>query len=387
MEQLWSHVKNQLELLQGNGIGKNVSSSHQLQEIHAFGSGATFCDLFVHHLLAMDDDEFLLSYTSHNTNRKAKSSIAAVELIELLKSNLHILYWAKPVVVHDVVLPMDVVGSTMDKKVACQKSRFLLSGTKLWNVLHQLWSRLYTTNKFCEKECWYFPRLVTKGKDEEGAIFGTRDEYQDVDMDENNGDDDSASSMDIDDNYERVTTNTVDEENDALASSFKDPKMARILASIPQAIPFDRRVRLFNSLLAVDLAHSQDESQDAQRMVESMLNGEDAEFQGRIQANIHRDQIYQDSMDQLNKFGPKLRKKISVKFTNQVGALEAGIDGGGVFREFLDDLIKEAFNPEKKHGNIGPLFISSPLETLLVNTTISPTPQVLSHYQFLGRVL
>lgn len=64
MEQLWSHVKNQLELLQGNGIGKNVSSSHQLQEIHAFGSGATFCDLFVHHLLDMDDEEFLLAYQS-----------------------------------------------------------------------------------------------------------------------------------------------------------------------------------------------------------------------------------------------------------------------------------------------------------------------------------
>lgn len=55
-------------------------------------------------------------HTSHNTNRKAKSSIAAVESIELFKSNLHILYWVKPVVVHDVVLPMDVVGSTMDKR-------------------------------------------------------------------------------------------------------------------------------------------------------------------------------------------------------------------------------------------------------------------------------
>lgn len=75
------------------------------------------------------------------------------------------------------------------------------SGTNLWNILHQLWSRLYTTNKFSEKKCWYFPCLVTKGKDEEGAIFGTRNEYQDVDMDENNDDDDSASSMDIDDNF------------------------------------------------------------------------------------------------------------------------------------------------------------------------------------------
>jgi len=97
---------------------------------------------------------------------------------------------------------------------------------------------------------------------------------------------------------------------------------------------------------------------------------------------------YNDSMEQLNKLGHNLKKKVQVTFTNQHGSREAGIDGGGVFKEFLDDLIKDAFDPSAKHGTFqAPLFVESPLQTLCVNTRLPVTREVLSHYQFLGRVL
>mmetsp|Transcript_22419 Transcript_22419/g.33039 ORF Transcript_22419/g.33039 Transcript_22419/m.33039 type:complete len:173 (-) Transcript_22419:816-1334(-) len=126
--------------------------------------------------------------------------------------------------------------------------------------------------------------------------------------------------------------------------------------------------------------------------VDEMENG----MMGREQVTIRRDNIYADSMNNLNKLGKKMRRKVQVTFINKHGAVEAGIDGGGVFKEFLDDLITEAFNPESGHvedGTHGPLFGVTPLQTLHVG--VSPdvgafsadNSRVLSHYEFLGRVL
>ena len=33
-----------------------------------------------------------------------------------------------------------------------------------------------------------------------------------------------------------------------------------------------------------------------------------------------------------------------MKFVNQVGAEEAGIDGGGLFKDFLEELVKVGFD-------------------------------------------
>ncbi len=248
MEQLWDYVQVQLGKVKQQN--RTDSTSHFQQSVRAFSSASTFCDLFVHHLLAMDDEEFLHAYTDKGSNGKARSSIGVMELIETLKSNLYELYWSRPVVVHNLKLPSDTASLSIEENEGCQRLRFLLSGTKLWNALYQRWSRLYTTMRFCEQECWHFPRLVTREKDEDGAVFDTSDgdSMQDdvaLFMDE----DDDRNSMDFDDaNNDRsggsvaVMATTADEENDALASSLKDPKMARILTSIPQAIPFDRRV-------------------------------------------------------------------------------------------------------------------------------------------------
>lgn len=81
-------------------------------------------------------------------------------------------------------------------------------------------------------------------------------------------------------------------------------------------------------------------------------------------------------------------------FINQHGATEAGIDGGGVFKEFVDDLIKDAFLPkaanDRQSGRSTPLdnfFSVTPLQTLRVNIASDGDGSVLSHYEFLGRVL
>jgi ubiquitin-protein ligase E3 C len=358
LEGFYDYTISQFEII-------NKKTNHEATA-KAYAAITCFCDLFVQRLMTMDDEEFLASYTSKKLNMKPSSKIRVVDVVKSLRDLLYELYWSKPVISDDFMAP--TMATTGDSALQCQRARALLSGTKLWNALYERWSRLLRSAKFCEESCWCFPYLRQKTHEDQAI-------------------EDINDSVDSDD--ERTPRETLlDEESDALAASFRDPKMARILTSIPYSIPFERRVRLFDALVRSNMRKAQDESEDIERMVRSMQQGEDVEFTGREQVQIRRDQLYNDSMEQLNRLGQNLKKRVQVSFTNQHGSREAGIDGGGVFKEFLDDLIKDAFDPNSKHGTFqGPLFLETPLQTLSVNTRLPVTQEVLSHYQFLGRVL
>jgi ubiquitin-protein ligase E3 C len=163
-------------------------------------------------------------------------------------------------------------------------------------------------------------------------------------------------------------------------------------------------------LLESDKQKTQDES--AALMMMNWEDGGDS-YSGREKVKIHRDSLYADSMKSLMPLGKKLRKKLQVTFVNQHGIEEAGIDGGyllvttllmmlfstdicifviggGVQKEFFDDLIKDAFLPsqhkpseERPHPDF---FVETSIETLQVNTALGSS-EYLQHYEFLGRVL
>ena len=325
-----------------------------------------FCDVFAHHLISLTDKDFLQDYTTENSN----PTILAEHVVRNLKTVLYELTWNKPVIATDVRVAEDV---------PCHRARLLLSATKAWNSLYERWSRLVHQAPFCDESTWWFPRLASR--DDDAAVIGSRENPDGVE----------ESGMDVDDSDDEDEVNVHEVENDALADTFRDPKMARVLTSIPQAIPFDRRVKLFNSLLNADKLKTQDESVDFRRAVARMMQRGDNDDMmdiagGRERVEIHRDHMYADSMDQLNTLGRRLKSKIQVTMINKHGAREAGIDGGGVFKEFLDDLIKEAFNPEVQ-SEVPILFAETPMHTLAVNVDLLPEKDTLSHYEFLGRVL
>jgi ubiquitin-protein ligase E3 C len=253
-------------------------------------------------------------------------STTVEQIIVTLRPVLYDLYWQRPVVVGDV-----------------DRIRTLLSASKLWNALYERWCRVGRV--FGQDSNWWFPRLITKDND------------ADVVMPHGAGDDGSWAEM------------------------FRDPKMARLLTCIPQALPFDRRVKLFHALVKADKADTQNEVAAFQRAI---LDGDLTALRGSERVEIRRDQLYDDSIGALNPLGRRLRGKVQVTFINQHGAQEAGIDGGGVFKEFLDDLIKEAFDPNKETKL---LFTITPLQTLAVNMETADQKDILQHYEFLGRVL
>lgn len=62
---------------------------------------------------------------------------------------------------------------------------------------------------------------------------------------------------------------------------------------------------------------------------------------------IDRNRIVEDGYRQLaNLSSEALRGTIRVKFINQQGLDEAGIDQDGVFKEFLELTLKKVFDPE-----------------------------------------
>lgn len=62
---------------------------------------------------------------------------------------------------------------------------------------------------------------------------------------------------------------------------------------------------------------------------------------------IERSRIVEDGYRQLSLLPPQaLKATIRVKFINQQGLDEAGIDQDGVFKEFLELTVKKVFDPE-----------------------------------------
>ena len=65
-----------------------------------------------------------------------------------------------------------------------------------------------------------------------------------------------------------------------------------------------------------------------------------AGFGGSVQVKVHRDSIVEDAFLGLRQAGGRLKGRVQVEFMG-----EAGIDGGGLFKEFIDSFLKTAFNP------------------------------------------
>jgi ubiquitin-protein ligase E3 C len=126
---------------------------------------------------------------------------------------------------------------------------------------------------------------------------------------------------------------------------------------------------------------------------------------GRHPAKIHREHIFEDAYKAFNGLGSGLKDPIQITFVDAFGQQEAGIDGGGVTKEFLTSITTEAF----KANTRPPMFVEnaqnllypnpSSLEELKYNITEranlsldsdkgrEAVKNFLSRYEFLGRII
>lgn len=100
-----------------------------------------------------------------------------------------------------------------------------------------------------------------------------------------------------------------------------------LLKQAPFLVPFTSRVKIFNARLAASKEHT------------------GAHPLPRNRFRIRRNRIFEDAFTQLGVLSKEeLRGSIRVSFFNEFGVEEAGIDGGGIFKDFMENITQAAFN-------------------------------------------
>ncbi|XP_008280282.1 ubiquitin-protein ligase E3B [Stegastes partitus] len=151
----------------------------------------------------------------------------------------------------------------------------------------------------------------------------------------------------------------------------KGKKRAQLLLQyIPHVIPHKNRVLLFRNIVTKE--------KESLGLVETSSASPHV-----THITIRRSRMLEDGYDQLRRLPVNsIKGVIRVKFVNDLGVDEAGIDQDGVFKEFLEEIIKKVFNPALN------LF-----KTTSGNERLYPSPTSYIHenhlqlFEFVGKML
>ncbi|KAL2871035.1 HECT-type E3 ubiquitin-protein ligase [Aspergillus lucknowensis] len=126
-----------------------------------------------------------------------------------------------------------------------------------------------------------------------------------------------------------------------------------ILKNMPFFIPFPTRVQIFREFIFRDQMRRRQGYIDpdswrmsvAQASMGRLIDGRPAmqDILSRHHANIRRESLFEDAFDQFYELGEGLKEPIQITFIDKFNTAEAGIDGGGVTKEFLTSVTNEAF--------------------------------------------
>lgn len=131
-----------------------------------------------------------------------------------------------------------------------------------------------------------------------------------------------------------------------------------ILRHLPFFIPFATRVQIFREFVLTDQRRRRGGFTDPDQWRAAVLSRSgqgvfprhDGHLDGHDRlsqhhATIQRNRVFEDAYEQFWRLGEGLKEPIQITFVDQFGAEEAGIDGGGVTKEFLTGVCGEAFTP------------------------------------------
>lgn len=140
-----------------------------------------------------------------------------------------------------------------------------------------------------------------------------------------------------------------------------------LLRVAPYLVPFSSRSKIFQSWIAYE--------RDNVHSVHDILS------EGTV--SIRRQHLFDDAFNKLSNLGKALRATIRVRFIDEHGMEEAGIDGGGMFKEFMHEVLLLGFSPYS-YG----LFKSTPDRRLYPNPDAPiATEDLKTHFTFLGHLL
>lgn len=343
------------------------------------------CQLYSRSLLTIGDDEFYpndangLNMTSSATSsmRNPLSLDEVVALSGLLRNLAFALYWYEGT---GGVLN-DLPGSSI---VGMQRLDILSLRNVVTRLLQQLHQR-DSRRRFAPEIHWLmtseldlntFIQSVVLEEDELNRSEDERDQQGEaMDMDQSERDDAAAVAARLSGrpaissrlaNRRSTAGGRGNRGLTARSLAFLSPRLG-VLNNIPFVIPFEVRVEIFHQFTALDYARLRKQKSLAGPLRE---------------VTIRRTSVAEDGFKQLNGLGEHLKHKFFIKFIDQFGMQESGIDGGGLFKEFLTSLIKEAFDTDRG------LWSATADQQLYPNPhAYAKSEENLQWYRFLGRIL
>lgn len=189
-----------------------------------------------------------------------------------------------------------------------------------------------------------------------------------------------------------------------------------VLQNMPFVIPFKTRVQIFRQFVHEDQLRRRDGTVDPDDWRMSIIHSQPGsrsahlrEMLGRHHAKIRRGHVFEDAFDQFYSLGEGLKEPIQITFVDQFDNVEAGIDGGGVTKEFLTSVTNEAFRNVDSVDKLSPnLFVANDQNLLYPNPAALDERRellrqsglqetdplwrenivdLLTRYEFLGRVV
>jgi ubiquitin-protein ligase E3 C len=180
-----------------------------------------------------------------------------------------------------------------------------------------------------------------------------------------------------------------------------------ILQNMPFFIPFHTRVEIFRHFVHLDQAKRRNGLVDPDTWRANMMfahQNPGGNMLARHHAQIKRKSEFEDAFQAFYDLGTDLKEPIQITFLDEFGLQEAGIDGGGVTKEFLTSVINQAFDP----ANVGldKYFVENEKHLLFPNPTALDDARVnlegfgldarevhkqlrdtLRRFEFLGRII
>lgn len=179
-----------------------------------------------------------------------------------------------------------------------------------------------------------------------------------------------------------------------------------LLQNMPFVFPFETRVQIFREFVHMDKIRRRQGFVDADTWRMFIANEDRARDRlAAHSATVKRGREFEDAFGELYELKDRLKEPISITFVDKFGETEAGIDGGGVTKEFLTSVTGQAFG-EPIHGVR--MFVENEQHLLYPNPTAleekrealkqTGVPEsdpnfglwmheLLQQYEFLGRVI
>ncbi|KAF2471893.1 uncharacterized protein BDR25DRAFT_342485 [Lindgomyces ingoldianus] len=177
-----------------------------------------------------------------------------------------------------------------------------------------------------------------------------------------------------------------------------------ILQNMPFFIPFTTRVQIFREFVNLDMTKRRG-SADPEAWRWNVMHRPDApQTFEKHSAKIRREHEFEDAFQQFYPLGQGLKEPIQITFVDQFDTVEAGIDGGGVTKEFLTSVTNRAFMPT----NYIDMFVENDQHLLYPNPAAMEehkealkqaglrensaefrlqVRELLQRYEFLGRII